>query len=61
MKKLESAQEQGNIEECIHEKIYKTDLILCSNPPQMKWVCKKCLAEGTDYIGVLPVVKGVML
>jgi len=32
---------------CEHEKVYANE-IMCSNPPQRKWICRKCGTEGVD-------------
>ena len=34
----------------VHDKVYANE-IMCSNPPQQKWICRKCGAEGIDTIG----------
>jgi len=39
------------MEECEHEKVFDSKYLL-SNPPQVKWVCKRCKEEGYDIVGV---------
>ena len=34
----------------VHDKVYPNE-IMCSNPPQQKWICCECGAEGIDTIG----------
>lgn len=34
----------------VHDKVY-SPVVLLSYPPQYKWICRKCGAEGIDTIG----------
>lgn len=34
---------------CIHDKCYSLKL-LCSIPPQVEWICRKCDKEGFDSL-----------
>jgi transposase-like protein len=40
------------IKECNHDKVYQ-NMILLSDPPQQRWICKNCGEEGRDTIGTL--------
>ena len=33
--------------ECEHRKVF-AGYVLTSNPPQLPWVCSKCLQKGSD-------------
>ncbi|MCK9482489.1 MAG: hypothetical protein M0R38_12175 [Bacteroidia bacterium] len=37
-----------------HDKVYSNE-ILCSNPPQCKWICRMCGKRGTDIVGEKPI------
>jgi hypothetical protein len=39
-----------NKKQCNHKKIYAQE-ILCSIPPQRKWICELCGEEGIERIG----------
>ena len=34
---------------CVHDKCYDS-VVLTSYPPQRRWVCRICLARGTDTL-----------
>ena len=36
------------MENCNHEKVYNTQILLMSFPPMQQWICRKCGAEGVD-------------
>jgi len=38
------------IKECNHDKVYQHVMVL-SNPPMQRWICRKCGEEGIDTIG----------
>ena len=35
---------------CEHIKVYESS-ILCSFPPQRRWICRECGEEGTEIAG----------
>jgi len=37
-------------ERCIHQKVYENK-IFCTNPPQQRWICRICRAEGIEILG----------
>lgn len=37
--------------ECNHDKVYDNQ-ILCSDPPQRRWICACCYEQGTETIGI---------
>jgi hypothetical protein len=39
---------------CPHDKVYSNS-ILCSLPPQIRWICRLCLEEGVDVLPCSPV------
>ena len=41
----------GNMEECKHDRVYDNAHLLMSYPPQIRWICRKCGAEGTEVAG----------
>jgi hypothetical protein len=36
-------------EPCAHDKVYEP-AILTTMPPQQRWVCRRCLARGTERL-----------
>jgi len=39
-----------NKKQCNHKKVY-SNKIMCSLPPQRKWICEICGEEGIEQIG----------
>lgn len=31
-----------------HDKVMDASVTLTTNPPQTRWICRRCLVEGTD-------------